>query len=378
MARTLHALIVCRGDRMGTPDGQQFVAFPLFEKALRERLGLTFTRADALDLDAVERAVMDHQADVAFLMVKWAERVEDVIAMLRRVRAARPGLKLVYLDYFAPTSSPHFGVAPYVDCYAKRQVLRDLGEYATAHQGGYRFAEYVAERFGFELNGWHFGSELDPAQAHKVVHAWNLGVTRRYWTLARLTRPFLWAWGARPIHINRRFGLPNKAQKVEWYQQYRTLAHEALAPLSRDFRCTGGGRVSTHRYFLELGASRIVFSPFGWGELCFRDYEAVACGALLVKPSMEHLKTSPDIFVPNETYVPVKWDLSDLEEKCRHYLAHPGEARRIAAQAHRVLRRYFERADFVEDVARILRCAGIWLPAGGRAGADVAGAGGAG
>ena len=67
-------------------------------------------------------------------------------------------------------------------------------------------AEFMAQRFGFDLRDWHFGSLLDPSVAHKVVPVWNLGVTKRYWTLARLTRPFRWAWSVRPIHVNRRFG----------------------------------------------------------------------------------------------------------------------------------------------------------------------------
>jgi hypothetical protein len=164
----------------------------------------------------------------------------------------------------------------------------------------------------------------------------------------------------RPIHINRRFGIPPRDTKMEWYQKYRAISLDVMAPLERDFRCTGAGRVSGKRYFLELAASRIVFSPFGWGELCFRDYEAVACGALLVKPSMEHLRTSPDIFRPRETYVPVEWDLSDLERTCRHHLAHPDHAGRIAANAQRALLEYLESHGFVADIERVLRTAGAF------------------
>jgi spore maturation protein CgeB len=100
--------------------------------------------------------------------------------------------------------------------------------------------------------------------------------------------------------------------------------------------------------------SKVVFSPFGWGEVCFRDYEAVACGCLLVKPSMSHVATSPDIFVPDQTYVPVKWDFSDLCQKIEFYLSRPDEASRIAENAHRVLSTYYAHAGFVADVHRSL------------------------
>lgn len=345
---------------MGTPDGQQYVGFPLFAEALRQRLGFTFTGVKATDLAGVERAALEHAAagvDAAVLMVHWGEPVDQVVGMLRRLREAKPAMKLIYLDYFAPTCSPHFGVLPFVDCYAKRQVLRDLGAYQNEYLGGYQFAEFMAKRFEFDLKDWHFGSRVDPAHAHKIVPAWNLGVTSRYRKMARVTNRFAWAWRARPIEINRRLGMASKNQTKEWYQAYRVIANDAVAPLAKDFRCSGVARVSTQRYYLEMAASKIVFSPFGWGELCFRDYEAVACGALLVKPSMEHLKTSPDIFVPGETYVSVAWDLSDLQEKCRYYLAHPREAARIALNAQRVFMKYFDQAEFVDDIARIVRAA---------------------
>ena len=54
-----------------------------------------------------------------------------------------------------------------------------------------------------------------------------------------------------------------------------------------------------------------MLSPFGWGELCLRDYEAVLGGALLLKPDMSHLETWPDVFVPHDTYAPFDWDATD-------------------------------------------------------------------
>jgi hypothetical protein len=82
-------------------------------------------------------------------------------------------------------------------------------------------------------------------------------------------------------------------------------------------------------------------SPFGYGKVCWRDYDAHATGALLLKPDMSHLRALPDVFVPFETYVPLKWDLSDFGEKVEHYLYN--------LEAHgRIVRQGFE-----ADAARI-------------------------
>ena len=51
----------------------------------------------------------------------------------------------------------------------------------------------------------------------------------------------------------------------------------------------------------ELAQCGICFSPFGYGEVCWRDDEAVYSGALLINPGMSHMVTEPDVFVPGET-----------------------------------------------------------------------------
>ena len=60
--------------------------------------------------------------------------------------------------------------------------------------------------------------------------------------------------------------------------------------------------------------SILTISPFGYGELCFRDFEAFMSGTILLKPDMSHLSTWPNFYLKNITYVPFSWDLADIEE----------------------------------------------------------------
>ena len=60
--------------------------------------------------------------------------------------------------------------------------------------------------------------------------------------------------------------------------------------------------------------SKVVISPFGWGEINVpRDYEVALSGSVLLKPDISHLDTWPNIF-NKDTVVQYKWDLSDLSE----------------------------------------------------------------
>lgn len=52
---------------------------------------------------------------------------------------------------------------------------------------------------------------------------------------------------------------------------------------------------SAARYLSTMAETKIILSPFGWGEYCYRDYEALACGCVLVKPRMEAIAQDPDI-----------------------------------------------------------------------------------
>jgi hypothetical protein len=91
--------------------------------------------------------------------------------------------------------------------------------------------------------------------------------------------------------------------------------------------------VPRHRFFDELRKSKIVFSPFGYGEVCWRDYEAFATGALLLKPTMSHVETFSEDFIKDQTYIELSWDLKLFNNKvgdCIHDYDKFDEMRRLA------------------------------------------------
>jgi hypothetical protein len=119
-------------------------------------------------------------------------------------------------------------------------------------------------------------------------------------------------------------------------------------------------RVDQQGYYREMRSSRICVSPFGYGELCWRDFEAVLMGSLLVKPDMSHVRTEPDIFVPGETYVPVRWDFSDLAEVCERYLLDEDARNTITKNAYSVISNYYDNFDFLKSFRNILAKAEVF------------------
>ncbi|MEM8757549.1 MAG: glycosyltransferase [Planctomycetota bacterium] len=351
----MHLLILGRGETTATPTGHQVQGFRMHADALRDRLGITFDLRRVASLADIEReadAPADPERrthpDAVVVLPHWGDDPGELAETLGRVRAAT-GARLALLDYYAPTASPHFGVLPAVDLYIKRQTLRDPGAWLAPTPSGFAYADFVADTWGFDLDGWSFRSVPAQEELPKIVSGWNLGVAWRYRSLVRKPVP---PQALRPIAVNRRIGTINRAGKTEWYQFSRGKLVEAVAPVTDRVLTTGLGRVSSRRYYAELALSKMTLSPFGWGEVCFRDYEAAALGSLLIKPDMGHLVTSPDIYVPGETYVPIRWDFADAADVVDEYLRKPAERKRIAANARAALRGYFDRGGFVADVER--------------------------
>jgi hypothetical protein len=104
----------------------------------------------------------------------------------------------------------------------------------------------------------------------------------------------------------------------------------------------------------ELAHCRMCFSPFGYGEVCWRDYEAVYSGALLIKPDMSHMVTEPDVFVPGETYVPIRWDFADLDDVVARWLADEPARLRVARNAWDAMHRWARSNAFVDQMERLL------------------------
>mgnify|MGYP000620627123 CR=1 FL=1 len=348
-------LVILVGRQRGAAVLKHLDAFATNALALRQQLGIDARLVEVPSIDYVPHEVRAWQPEVVIFVPSYTDPIESVIAMCNRVRSQPRSPKLVYFDTYDQTSSPHFGVLPVVDRYLKSKKLRNLDSYAGLYDGGNPLSHFAKQHYHCDLSGWNFGSPIPAQEADKLRPSWSFGVSRDFARLQRAADRFSPKWASRPYEVNCRIGLnPSDEIATHWYAVLRREAAKALDALGSQHRCTGSVRVSRRRYLMELLASKVVFSPFGWGEVCFRDYEAVAAGCLLIKPEMKHLRTSPDIFRDGETYVSVRWDLADLSEKIAHFLRHPEESSQIASQGAMALRDYSLRNGFVRDVQHSL------------------------
>ena len=107
--------------------------------------------------------------------------------------------------------------------------------------------------------------------------------------------------------------MDHEVQSDVLYTKHRKGAWDTLDYISETYNVVKG-QTSPEQFVEIMKRSKIGLSPFGMGELCYRDLELIQWGCLLLKPDMSKVITEPDFFKPMETYVPVNPDWSDLNE----------------------------------------------------------------
>ena len=63
--------------------------------------------------------------------------------------------------------------------------------------------------------------------------------------------------------------------------------------------------LSLNKYTKMLNNTAIVKSPFGLGEICYRDFEILFSGCLMIKPDMKHIKYCRIFIYPWKLTYPV-------------------------------------------------------------------------
>lgn len=279
--------------------------------------------------------------DVLCVLGEYFRKHPDV-DRLELLRRYRPQVQaLIYFDTTDSTGTPSFDVLPWVDLYAKSQLLKDRTLYTQELYGMRYYTDYYHRLKGIadENEGWREPAPVD--EIHKLAVAWNIGLGD-YHSFSKWRRRLriLLPWAnyrvsttpvdtSRGIDISYRVSIHHERATIA-FQREETRRRLADMAVDIDYEILYQGKLPYDEYRAELERARVVPSPFGWGEICFRDFECFLSGATLFKPDMGHLETWPDYFEAGVTYVPYAWDFSDFQEKVVVLLDSPALCQRIA------------------------------------------------
>lgn len=315
-----------------------------------------------------------YECDIIFIDNKFFKRWwqnnrdEDIYRFLQNARS-RTGAVL-WFDTSDSTGTPQFEVLPYVDGYYKNQILKDKRSYFNSYYRTRIFSDYYYKKFGVSddiVTGRE--TALDAEYIDKIDISWNPALNdhgiygnsyslpgnvasklRKYMPLPiRYTADFTKVGRTRNIDIAARLGFSHPRRFVTFH---RDMLRKTLKRFKIDTTF-----INHKGYYEELQNAKISISPFGLGEITYRDFESIICGALLIKPDMSHLATWPDIYREGETYIKCNWDFSDLHEKIDGLMADAIKRNEMAMEAQRTYRYYLfggGRKDFCDRIDEML------------------------
>lgn len=344
----------------GNSHGLSF-PYSYFKKELKKNLNLHFFEITTNSLASKRWWLSAFDADIYILSVPVRDAEGEILSkekVKEFVAAINPEIRNKII-FFGPTDdpvSPYFDVLPYVRLFLMPFTFSDPDDYDEHFNGASKFADSMAKIYKLETstqNEYHdnlFNSFAAKDQREKLTISWNFTHWRRLFALFDSQDRECIKKQDRPIDVNCRFN-----QYSGWNKVHRLESAKIINDMSDRYNVVASSeKIPLEQYFQEIENSKILFSPFGWGAICPKEYEAIMKGCLVIKPAIDHINIFPDVLIPGETYVPVKWDLSDLEETLIYFLENESERNRIIENACSVYRQAMSAGPFINKVKEIV------------------------
>lgn len=352
---------------------QQFYPFSTYRRALRSRLRFHSVHLKLVDVLRAPRWILSH-FDIVILKLSYRTDATEAIDIVRLFRNSIGHKKLLYFDGDDDICIQWKDMLSYVDLYVKKHAFLDRSRYLHKYIGKSNLHDYVHTKYNYVLTPRDYGNPWEkqlmisesgpiaPEHLDKIVVGADLAGDDVISFLYKKVR------GAQE-NMTKDYDIIFRGSVTKGTIVYhlRGAIEPILREMEHDF-CViiPNQRVPRDEYYREMMRSKICVSPFGYGEICWRDYEAVLCRSLLIKPNMDHVETTPNIFQKYKTYVPVQWDFSDLREKCEYYLKNDKERQTIVENAYKVMDEFYNGDGFVKSISAIVKRLGdgVYRPDG--------------
>jgi len=219
--------------------------------------------------------------------------------------------KLIYCDNEASIFI-NKDLFKYVDIYLKGRLPTDINTYKKELYGQREFTDFYHKKYNIRDDVESYSNIIEEDHFKKILLGWNNGICD--YSYFSIIKKLIFKLSGK-IFLNTKFQILNKKKLIsarikQRYNRNTINYHRNIYEKLVSNYCSIE-RISRNRYFKELKNSKFSFSPFGWGEICYRDFESFLYKCILIKPNMNHIKTWPDFYIENKTYISIPWDLTD-------------------------------------------------------------------
>ena len=289
------------------------------------------------------REPKNREADIVLVQPWFTTPVEVLGQALDRLAHARPDTQISFLDSYAHNDL-RLGrtIDPYITYYLKKSLFKDKSQYFKTFEGDTNLVDYYGKLYGLKHDPVNW--DVPETIISKLRLSPNF-----------LTSPhFIDALSSQdqPCRKDRNLDVSVRLGGQDAHGSYAAMRRHAdrlMGQIGRISR-SPSGTLPFRKYMHEMKNARLCFSPFGYGELCWRDIEAMICGTVMIKPDMSHLETLPNLYEAGVTYLPERWDFEDLEEVIHTGLDDEPRCAAIAATAYERMSSYIRNARFVPDM----------------------------
>ena len=232
---------------------------------------------------------------------------------------------IIWFDLRDSAGTTQFEIIDLVKAYVKKQFYKNKDLYKKKMYGGRDYTDFYFNKFNIKDNTDYNYSLIDNKNLQKLKLGWNLGTYRfDYYQTNFINKKIK--------KIYNYLGLPNTNFKYENFKFNKNFRVIALHNLSFDRNTISfqrklvneilsnvnnkkdifGKKISRSSYNKIFKNSSIAISCFGWGEICYRDWESSIASLPIIKPDMSNIETWPNLYVPDYSYIPTSWDFKNL------------------------------------------------------------------
>lgn len=136
-------------------------------------------------------------------------------------------------------------------------------------------------------------------------------------------------------------------------QEHRQLAYDAAGKVRGAVR---GFKLMANRDWLRLlSRACCCLCPFGYGEMCYRDFEAAMMGCVVIKPKCDFVLNYSNFYRSYDNTLPCKMDFSDVPEIVDGVIKNWGDYQWMMEKAHGRLKGEFSAASYAKRLADWLK-----------------------
>lgn len=287
--------------------------------------------SDHLDGDIVIVDSKFHRND-------WIENKDKIFNDFINLR--KKFKKIVYCDTADSSGWIQSEVFKFVDKYWKLQILKDKKKYLKKMYDRRIYTDFYYKKYSIKDNEVDFSEEnLRNDDLKKIEVFWNSSMAD-YSTLSHYYKK-IYKYLKLNYLISFKYQNPYsnilKSNDVfakfnsENYRETIKFHRKSILKKIEKYYTISNKKINRIKFLTQLSKSKITLSPFGWGEIAYRDYETFLNKSILLKPNMDHINTWPDLYKDNQTYVSFDWQLDELNDKIEYILSNYKYLNNIAA-----------------------------------------------